>query len=183
MCLKLFNSTSNSLIVNFPFICSNIPAAPAYVVYLSQLIRYFRACGFNHDFLDRGLLLTRQLPNQGFLLAKLKSSLRKFYDRHHDSGYVILVVYSFPHSWPITGFVTRLTQRMSLVEQELLTSLGHMKSPTVVSDVSVSWSLVLFMMFSRSLFVLLFLWPLCCLSFFNIQILITSLVSSNSCHS
>jgi hypothetical protein len=28
-------------------------------------------------FLDRGLLLTRKLLNQGFLLVKLKSSLRK----------------------------------------------------------------------------------------------------------
>jgi hypothetical protein len=37
-------------------------------------------------------------------------------------------------------------------------------------------------MFCRSLFVLLyiFFWPLCCLFFFNIQILITPLVSSNS---
>jgi uncharacterized protein YbcC (UPF0753/DUF2309 family) len=32
----------------------------------------------------RGLLLTRKLLNQGFLLVKLKSSLRKFYYRHHD---------------------------------------------------------------------------------------------------
>ena len=29
----------NFPIVNFPFICSNIPAAPAYGVYLSQMIR------------------------------------------------------------------------------------------------------------------------------------------------
>jgi hypothetical protein len=29
-------------IVNFPFTCSNIPAAPAYGVYISQLIRYSR---------------------------------------------------------------------------------------------------------------------------------------------
>ena len=37
-------------------------------------------------------------------------------------------------------------------------------------------------MFCRSLFVLLyiFFWPLCCLFFFDIQILITPLVSSNS---
>ena len=35
----------NFPIVNFPFICSNIPAAPAYAVYISQLIRYSRACG------------------------------------------------------------------------------------------------------------------------------------------
>jgi hypothetical protein len=33
---------------------------------------------------DRELLLTRMLLNQGFLLVKLKSSLRKFYGRHHD---------------------------------------------------------------------------------------------------
>jgi hypothetical protein len=70
--------------VNFPFICSNIPAAPAYGVYVSQLIRYSRACGSYQDFLDRGLLLTRKLLNQGFLFIKLKSSLRKFYCRHHD---------------------------------------------------------------------------------------------------
>jgi hypothetical protein len=67
----------NFPIVNFPFICSNIPAAPAYGVYISQLIRYSRACGSYQDFLDRGLLLIRKLLNQWFLLVKLKSSLRK----------------------------------------------------------------------------------------------------------
>ena len=71
-------------IVNFPFICSNIPAAPAYGVYMSQLVRYSRACISYHDFLDRGLLLTKKLLHQGFLMVKLKSSLRKFYGRHHD---------------------------------------------------------------------------------------------------
>ena len=74
----------NFPIVNFPFICFNIPAAPAYGVYISQLVRYFRACGSYQDFLDRGLLLTGKLLNQGFLLVILKSSLRKFYGRHHD---------------------------------------------------------------------------------------------------
>ena len=62
----------------------SIPAAPAYGVYISQLIRYSRACGSYQDFLNRGLLLTRKLLNQGFLLVKLKSSLRKFYGLHHD---------------------------------------------------------------------------------------------------
>jgi hypothetical protein len=57
-----------------PFICSNIPAAPAYRVFISQLIRYSRACGSYQDFLDRGLLL----------LVKLKSSFRTLYGRHHD---------------------------------------------------------------------------------------------------
>jgi hypothetical protein len=32
----------------------------------------------------RGLLLTKKLLNQGFLLVRLKSSLRKFDGRHHD---------------------------------------------------------------------------------------------------
>ena len=70
--------------MNFPFICSNIQSAPVYGVYISQLIRYSRACGSYQDFLDGGLLLTRKLLNQGFLLVKLKSSLRKFYGPHHD---------------------------------------------------------------------------------------------------
>jgi hypothetical protein len=74
----------NFPIVNFAFISNNIPAAPAYGIYISQLIRYSRACGSYQDFLDRGLLLTRKLLIQGFLLVKLKSSLRKFYGRRHD---------------------------------------------------------------------------------------------------
>ena len=65
-------------------ICSNIPAAHAYGVYISQLIRYSRVCGSYQDFRDRGLLLTKKELNQGFILVKLKSSLWKIYGRHHD---------------------------------------------------------------------------------------------------
>jgi hypothetical protein len=67
-------------------------SAPGYGLYISQLIRYSRACGSYQDFLDRGLLLTRRLLNQGFLLVKLKSSLRKFYGRHLVDRYGISVV-------------------------------------------------------------------------------------------
>jgi hypothetical protein len=74
----------NYPIVSFPFICSNIPAAPTYGEYISQLIRLSRACGSYQHFLNRGLLLTRKLLNQWFLLVKLKRSLRTFYGRHHD---------------------------------------------------------------------------------------------------
>ena len=73
----------NFVIVYFTFIWSNISAAPAYGVYIAQLIRYSRTCGSYKNVLDRGLLLTRTLPNQGFLLVKLKSSRPKFYYRHH----------------------------------------------------------------------------------------------------
>jgi hypothetical protein len=94
----------------------------------------------------------------------------------NDHGYVPLVVStprSFPHSRLITGFVTRITRRVSLVEQKLLRLSEHLSSPPVFSFIC---------MFCRSLFVLVFFffWPLCCLFFFDIQFLIAPLVSSNS---
>ena len=194
--MKLYDKRDdiNVPIVNFPFIFSNIPAAPAYGVYISQLIRYSRACGSYQDFLDRGLLLTGKLLNQGFLLVKLKSSLRKFYGHHHDlvdrygisvtndHGYVPLVVNtsrSFPHSWLIAGFVTRLTQWVSLVEQKLSTLPKHLSSPPVLSGVRVTQSLVLYVCFvDRCLSFCTFSFGHCL--FFDIWILITPLVSSNS---
>ena len=58
----------------------------------------------------------------------------------------------------------------------------HLSSPSVFSGVRVTRSLVLCVMFCRSLFVLLFFffWSLCCLFFFDLWIMITPLVSSNS---
>jgi hypothetical protein len=50
----------------------------------------------------------------------------------NDHEYVPLLVNtsrSFPNSWLITGFVTRLTRQVSLVEQELLTLPEHPSSP------------------------------------------------------
>jgi hypothetical protein len=81
----------------------------------------------------------------------------------------------------ITGFVTRLTRWVSLVEQELLTLLEHLRSLPVVSGVRVTPSLVLYVCFVDSClsFCTFFFWPLCC-QFFDIRILITPLVSSNS---
>jgi hypothetical protein len=91
--------------------------------------------------------------------------------------------WSFPHSWLITRIVTRVTRRAPLVEQELLTLPEHLSSPMDFSGVRVTRSLVfLCVMFCRSLFVLssFFFWPLHCLSFFDLRILITILVSYNS---
>ena len=62
----------------------------------------------------------------------------------NDHGYVPLVVNtsrSFPRSWLITGFVTRLTRRVSLMEQELPTLPEHL------SGVRVTRSLVLYVCF------------------------------------
>ena len=154
---KLYNKREdfNFPIVNFPFRCSNIPEAPGYGEYISQLIRYSRDCGTYEDFLDKRLLLTRKLLNQGFLLVKLKLSLRQFYGRHH-------------------GLVGRYWIYVSLVE--------HLRSPPYFGGVRVTRSLVLYVCFvDRWLsFCTFFFWPLCCLFFCGIRILITSLVSSNS---
>jgi hypothetical protein len=43
----------NFKIINFPNMCSNIPASPAYGVYISQWIRYARASSNYSDFLKR----------------------------------------------------------------------------------------------------------------------------------
>ena len=40
-------------IVNFPHMDSNIPANPAYSVYMSQLVRYARICTSKVDFINR----------------------------------------------------------------------------------------------------------------------------------
>ena len=71
-------------IVNFPHLCSNIPLSPAYGVYISQLIRYARACSGYSQFLNRGKLLTNKLMVQGFQQSRLKSAFRKFYGRYND---------------------------------------------------------------------------------------------------
>ena len=71
-------------IVNFPHLSSNIPSSPAYGVYISQLVRYSRACSHYNDFLARAKVLTQRLLLQQFLLPMLKSSFKKFYGRHHD---------------------------------------------------------------------------------------------------
>ena len=85
-----------------------------------------------------------------FLLVKLKI-LR----RHHDlvDRYGISVsqmttdMFHFPHSQLITRFVTRLTRRVPLVQQELLTLSEHLSSPPVFSGVRVTRSLVLYVCF------------------------------------
>jgi hypothetical protein len=71
--------------INFPYLCSNIPASPAYGVYISQLIRYARACSTHHQSL--GSLLTKELMSQGFRMSRLQAVVRKFYGRYNGLIY------------------------------------------------------------------------------------------------
>jgi hypothetical protein len=64
----------------------------------------------------------------------------------NDHGYVPLVVSThgfFPNSWLIIGFVTRLTRRVPLVEQGLLTLQEHLSTPPVFIVVRGTRSLAL----------------------------------------
>ena len=95
----------------------------------------------------------------------------------NDHGYLPLVVEtspSFPLSWLINGLTDAGTAYPSAFRSTWIHPLFYW-----------GWSHSIFSflcMFCRSLFVLLsfFFWPLCCLSFFDLWILITPLVSCSS---
>jgi hypothetical protein len=68
--------------------CSNIPASPAYGVYISQLIRYARASSNYSDFLKRHLHLRNRLLDQGY--KKIRSNSR--YKSKNDADEAVSVV-------------------------------------------------------------------------------------------
>ena len=70
--------------VNFPFMSSNVPSAPAYGVYASQLIRHAHCCSNYSDFLLRHRALATRLLSQGYKVNRLSNTFRKFYGRHTD---------------------------------------------------------------------------------------------------
>jgi hypothetical protein len=74
-------------IVNFPYLCSNIPASLEYSVYISQLNRYARGCSTYDQFLVRGSLLTNKLMSQGFQQSRLRAAFRKFYGQYNGLIY------------------------------------------------------------------------------------------------
>ena len=85
--LEFINDKRNDFnfkIINFSDMCSNIPASPAYGVYISQLIRYARASSNYSDFLKRHLHLRNRLLDQGYEKIRLIRSLKKFIFRYQD---------------------------------------------------------------------------------------------------
>jgi hypothetical protein len=124
-------------------------------------------------------------------VVKLKSSLRKFYGHHNYlvNRYEVSVSqmicsvcrnHNQNRKGPDCDYhrgVERVTRRVSHVKQELFTLPEHLSSPPIFSEVRVARSLVFNVMLCRPLFVLLsfFFWPLYCLFFFDLRLLITSL--------
>ena len=74
----------NFHITNFPFPSNNISSSPAYDVFISQLLRYARACSSYECFILRAVRLSYKLFGQEYVMERLKSSLRKFNGRYGD---------------------------------------------------------------------------------------------------
>ena len=61
---------------------SNIPANPAYGVYITQLVRYARIYASKVDFINRLRGLSLRLRQQGFETNLLQKSVNKFFNSH-----------------------------------------------------------------------------------------------------
>ena len=66
-------------IINFPNMCSNIPASSAYGVYISRLIRYARASSNYSDILKRHLHLRNRLLTRAIKRFALFDLLKRLY--------------------------------------------------------------------------------------------------------
>ena len=62
----------NFHITNCPFLSSNIPSLPAYDVFISQLIRYARACSSYECFILRAARLSSKLLRQGYVMESFE---------------------------------------------------------------------------------------------------------------
>ena len=69
-------------IVNYPFLDGDVPRSTSYGVYISQLIRFARACSSLEDFNSRNLIITEKLLKQGCRYHKLRKTSSKFYYRN-----------------------------------------------------------------------------------------------------
>ena len=69
-------------VINFPHLSSNIPAKPAYGVYISQLVRIGRICSTFVQFKERHYKLTQKLIRQGFWYSGLCVAFKRFTKSH-----------------------------------------------------------------------------------------------------
>ena len=90
------------------FISSNIPASPAYGVYISKLIRYSRVCAQYSDVLDIYQQLTQKLLNKGTLLLSWNPStrsdwpLRKMHISNNSESFTFCID-CWVHHWIFGG--------------------------------------------------------------------------------
>ena len=93
----------NFSIVNYPHLDGDVPRLPSYGVYISQLIRFARACTHVEDFNERNAIITSKLLNQGFRYHKLRKCFCRFYYRNlelvnkYNSHIKTLINYGISH--------------------------------------------------------------------------------------
>ena len=154
-------------ITNCPFLSSNIPSSPAYGVFISRLIPYDRACYSYECFMLRMARLSSKLIGQGHVRERLKSSLRKFYDRYgdliknyevclsqmlhaimeHDNNYIIQWHINWIDITPICELITELylISDFDLTNKFREVSIEHCNGcGWSTEDAYSSWHLVLF---------------------------------------
>ena len=68
-------------IVNFPFLDGDVPRSTSYI---SQLIRFAKACSSITDFNTRNKLLTQKPLEQDYRYHKLRKTFSKLYRRYYD---------------------------------------------------------------------------------------------------
>ena len=71
-------------IINFPFLEGDVPLAPSYGVYISQLVRYARICSCVSDFNNKNRFITEKLLKQGYRYHKLVKSFSKFFHKYRS---------------------------------------------------------------------------------------------------
>ena len=123
-------------------------------VYISQLIRYSRACVQYTDSLDRALLRTQKLLKQGYveviaahtIRSLLRSGwlLRNIHNSNDNGCCTFYVDLFFPLLLPrlLTDLVVCsnvwVARRVSNKKQDLLTLREHMSSPRLFGEVCVA---------------------------------------------
>ena len=162
----------------FHLYVATLLASPAYGVYISQLIRYSRACGSYQEFLDRGLLLTRKLLNhfESFTLATMTW---------------LTVTEHIYHKWPricsicrkhllVLSAFTNYYRVCNYINKKGTTSGAGSAGPSgaprftpVISGIRVTRTLASYVCFVDGCFSFC---TFCCL-FFDIRILIALLIS------
>ena len=68
-------------IVNFPFLDGDVPKAPSYGIYISQLVRFCRICTKVSDFNERNQNLTEKLLKQGYRYHKLLKTFTQVFSQ------------------------------------------------------------------------------------------------------
>ena len=78
--------TISFLMVNFPFLDGDVPLAPSYSAYFSQLVCFARICDNVSDFSDCNLVITNEtvFVNYWKLWLKFITAISEFYKRRSD---------------------------------------------------------------------------------------------------